>query len=162
MELKFKTNDNEIIFVNNNIIKMSKFIDNMIEINDNDDDVEIIYLPNVNSKCFNKIIEYCTYYENKQIKPIKKPLISNNLIECGVSEWDVAFIDIEQEFLFDLLMSVNYLDIDGILDLACAKIASMIKSKTPEEIRNQFNIENEFTPEEEKFLNEENKWCEDS
>lgn len=32
---------------------------------------------------------------------------------------------------------------------SCAKVASMIKGRTPEEIRSAFNIESDFTPEEE-------------
>ena len=32
---------------------------------------------------------------------------------------------------------------------SCAKIASMIKGKNPEEIRDTFGIVNDFTPEEE-------------
>merc|ERR1711939_1090527 len=47
-------------------------------------------------------------------------------------------------------------------DLACATIASMIKGKTPEEIRKTFNIVNDFTPEEEAQVREENKWCEEA
>lgn len=31
----------------------------------------------------------------------------------------------------------------------CAKVASMIKGKSPEEIRSTFNITSDFTPEEE-------------
>lgn len=33
--------------------------------------------------------------------------------------------------------------------LSCAKVASMIKGKSPEEIRSTFGITNDFTPEEE-------------
>ena len=32
---------------------------------------------------------------------------------------------------------------------SCAKVASMIKGKSPEEIRSTFGIANDFTPEEE-------------
>lgn len=34
----------------------------------------------------------------------------------------------------------------------------MIKGKTPEEIRKTFNIENDFTPEEEEQIRKENEW----
>ena len=33
---------------------------------------------------------------------------------------------------------------------------------TPEEIRKTFNIVNDFTPEEEAQVREENKWCEEA
>merc|ERR1719362_1624421 len=42
-----------------------------------------------------------------------------------------------------------------------AKVASMIKGKNTEEIRKQFNIVNDFTPEEEAQVREENRWCEE-
>jgi S-phase kinase-associated protein 1 len=79
-----------------------------------------------------------------------------------VREWDVEYVDVEQEILFELILAANYLDIKALLDLTCAKVASMIKGKTPEEIRKQFNIVNDFTPEEEAQVREENKWCEDA
>ena len=41
-------------------------------------------------------------------------------------------------------------------------VASMIKGKTPEDIRKTFNIVNDFTPEEEAQVREENKWCEEA
>lgn len=37
-----------------------------------------------------------------------------------------------------------------------------VQGKTAEEIRKTFNIVNDFTPEEEAQVREENKWCEDA
>ncbi|MCH86220.1 SKP1-like protein 1A [Trifolium medium] len=37
--------------------------------------------------------------------------------------------------------------------------AYMIKDKTPEEVRTIFNIVNDFSPEEEAKIREENKWA---
>lgn len=37
-----------------------------------------------------------------------------------------------------------------------------LQGKTAEEIRKTFNIVNDFTPEEEAQVREENKWCEDA
>lgn len=76
--------------------------------------------------------------------------------------WFATFTDKDQSIIFELILAANYLDIQPLLDLCCAKVASLIKGKTPEEIRRTFNIVNDFTPEEEAQLLEENKWCEDS
>jgi len=53
------------------------------------------------------------------------------------------------------------MDIRPLLDLCCAKIASLIKGKSPEEIRNNLNIVNDFSPEEEAKVREENRWADD-
>jgi len=45
-----------------------------------------------------------------------------------------------------MILAANYMDIKSLLDLCCAKVASMIKGKTTEEIRKTFNIKNDFTP----------------
>lgn len=45
--------------------------------------------------------------------------------------------------------AANFLDIKPLLNLTCGAVANMIKGKTPEEIRVTFNIENDFTREEE-------------
>ena len=75
-----------------------------------------------------------------------------------------AFVDkyTDPEELFPLILAANYLDCKPLLDLTCAKVATMIKGKTPEEIRRTFNIQQEFTPEEEEAVREENKWCQDA
>ena len=44
-------------------------------------------------------------------------------------------MDVDQELLFELILAANYMDIKPLLDLTCATVASMIKGKTPEEIR---------------------------
>ena len=61
-----------------------------------------------------------------------------------------------------VFQAANYMDIKPLLDLTCAKVASMIKNKSPEQIRKTFNIQNDFTPEEEEAVRAENKWAEES
>ena len=49
----------------------------------------------------------------------------------------------------------------SLSDVGCKTVANMIKGKSPEEIRKTFNIQNDFTPEEEEQIRRENEWAED-
>ncbi len=120
-----------------------------------------IPLPNVKSSVLKKIIEYMKYHQDNPAREIEKPLKSANMSEV-VSQWDADFVDVDQEVLFELILAANYMDVKPLLDLCCAKVASMIKGKTPEQIRRTFNIVNDFTPEEEAAIIAENKWAEES
>lgn len=65
---------------------------------------------------------------------------------------------LDRDALYNLILAANYLDIKPLLDLCCAQIASFIKNKTPEEIRVNLGIVNDFTPEEEAQVRQENSW----
>ena len=95
-----------------------------------------------------------TYYKDKNPKDIPKPMPSANLSEV-IDDWDVKFINsIELDNVFDLINAANYMDIPSLLDLSCAKIASLMKGKTAQEIRTMFNIECDLTEEELKEYEE--------
>jgi S-phase kinase-associated protein 1 len=121
-----------------------------------------------------KVIEFAEHYKVEPMNEIAKvriffffsvifcqPLKSANMSEV-VQEWYATFVGVDQEVLFELILAANYMDIKPLLDLTCATVASMIKGKTPEEIRKHFNIVNDFTPAEEAQVREENKWCEEA
>lgn len=57
------------------------------------------------------------------------------------------------------MQASNFLDIKSLFDLTCQKVADMMKGKQPEEIRKIFDIENDFTPEEEDEIRAEYKWA---
>lgn len=114
----------------------------------------------IKSSILRKVIEFCQHHVDNRLPEIEKPLRSANLADI-VPEWDAKFVDVSQEELFELILAANYMHINSLLDLACAKVASMIKGKSPEDIRKTFNIKNDFTPEEEAQVREENRWCEE-
>ena len=125
-----------------NILYISNLISCMLENIDNEnlEDDRDIPLLNVNAKCVAKIIEFMQYYHNDKMKDIEKPLRSSNLKDI-IQDWYAEFINIDEDFLFSLINAANYMDIQPLLNLGCAKVASLIKNKTPEEIRNIFNID---------------------
>jgi S-phase kinase-associated protein 1 len=115
----------------------------------------------VKATILKKVIEFCEHHKIEPMTEIEKPLKSQNMADV-VQNWYADFCDVEQAILFELILAANYMDIKPLLDLTCATVASMIKGKTPEEIRSTFNIVNDFSPEEEAQVREENKWCEEA
>ncbi|CAB9519899.1 phase kinase-associated protein 1 [Seminavis robusta] len=143
------------------VAKMSELVRSMMDEEAEDDDVKEIPLPNVKSQVLHKVIEFCEHHLKEPMTEIEKPLKSNSMSDV-VQKFYADFVDIEQVLLFELILAANYMDIKPLLDLTCATVASMIKGKTPEDIRTTFNITNDFSPEEEAQVREENKWCEEA
>jgi len=148
--------------------KMSGLIKDMLE-DQSEGDQTIIPVPNVTGKTLKYVVEYINYHHAARAEPIEKPL--KGRIDDVICEWDKTFLftdlvkdhdEKQHELLIDVIMAANFLNVKDLLELTCACVASMIKGKTPEQIRALFNIENDFTPEEEEKIREENRWCEES
>ena len=148
--------------------RMSGLLKDILE-DQNDGDHTFIPVPGVNGRTLKYVIEYLEYHKDAPAEPIEKPL--KGKIDDVVCEWDKTFLfrdlvrdhdERQHDLLIDVVMAANFLNIKDLLDLTCACIASMIKGKTPEQIRSLFNIENDFTAEEEAKIREENRWCEES
>ena len=115
---------------------------------------EDIPLPDIKYDILKKVVEYLAHYKDKEPQQIPKPLPSQDLKEV-TDEWDVNFINgMELDSVFDLINAANYMDISSLLDLACAKIASLMKGKSAAEIRAMFNIECDLTEDELKEYEE--------
>jgi S-phase kinase-associated protein 1 len=72
-------------------------------------------------------MEYCEKHKNDTPPEIERPLKSANLAEI-VEPYDAKFVDLENlEELFEIILAANYLDIKSLLELSCAKVASLIK-----------------------------------
>jgi len=157
-KLKLVSQEEDKIVVSKKVAMMSELVKTMVE---GDKEEKEIPLPNVKGTTLTKVVEYMKYHAENPPKEIEKPLKSANMSEV-VPQWDADFVDVDQELLFELILAANYMDIKPLLDLTCAKLASMIKGRTPEQIRKAFNIQNDFTPEEEEAVRAENKWAEES
>ncbi|GMI58476.1 hypothetical protein ScalyP_jg1697 [Parmales sp. scaly parma] len=153
--------DGDTFEVSGIVAHMSELVKSICEENEDDEEKQEIPLPNVKTVVLAKVIEFCKQYQTEKMSEIEKPLRSAVMGEV-VQEWYANFVNVEQEILFELILAANYMDIKPLLDLTCATVASMIKGKTPEDIRKTFNITNDFTPEEEAQVREENKWCEEA
>ncbi|KAI4609497.1 uncharacterized protein J4E87_005312 [Alternaria ethzedia] len=121
---------------------------------------ESIPIPNVNEAVMKKVIEWCGHHKNDP--PATQDDDSDSRKKStDIDEWDQKFMQVDQEMLFEIILAANYLDIKALLDVGCKTVANMIKGKSPDEIRKTFNIQNDFTPEEEEQIRRENEWAED-
>ncbi|SCO67953.1 suppressor of kinetochore protein 1, putative [Plasmodium vivax] len=146
-KIKLVSFEGDEFIVDKYTASMSTVILNILEVMTAEEDT--IPLPNIKTPILKKIIEYMEYHINNPAEEIPKPLITSNLQDV-VSSWDYDFVNTDKETLYELIEASNYLDIKPLLDLTCGKIASMMKDKTTEEIRAEFDIVNDFTREEEK------------
>jgi S-phase kinase-associated protein 1 len=137
--------------------KSVAFVSGVIEIWSEDHDE--LHIPTVSSAVLKKILEFCRHVRDTGPCPeIEKPLRSANMHDV-IEKWYADYIDVDQGMLMEIMISANYLDIKRLLELSCAKLASKLKDKTPLQLREEFHLENEFTPEEEARIMEENKWA---
>ena len=98
-----------------------------------------IQLKDIKYDILKVIVEYLNYYKNKTPKEIPKPVPSENL-NAFLDDWDYEFINkINLDSTFDLMNAASDLGVQTLLDLASTKVASILKSKTIEDIRSMFN-----------------------
>jgi len=160
IQVSLVSQEGEKFKVSLDIAIMSELVKTMFDSDQPEDEVQEMPLPNVKTSILAKVLEFLTHYKGEPMTEIEKPLKSSNMNEV-VQEWYADFVNVEQETLFELILAANFMDISPLLELTCATVASMVKGKTPEEIRQHFNIVNDFTEEEEAQIREENKWCEE-
>lgn len=117
---------------------------------------EEIVMFHIEGQILDKIITYMNYHVDVPCRKISKPLQSNDMSDL-VDRFDANFVDVDQETMFKLLLAANYMDVKPLLYLVCAKTATLLKDKTPDQIRKTFNIRGDYTPEEEEQVRREHR-----
>lgn len=104
-----------------------------------------------------KVVDFCQYFSNNNDRPVfDKPL--KKKFQDYVSDWYVNFFNMTDSETVQLANVVNYLNIPPLLEICVARLADMIRFKTTDQIRELFEIESDFTPEEEEKINKENQF----
>jgi hypothetical protein len=101
-------------------------------------------IPNVNSREFDKVIEYIVLHVNSPASEIVKPIIGND-INAVVNDSDQEFINNlplnGDTNVFDVMKAGDYLEIPTLVDLCLAKIAINVRGKTLDQVRADFGIQ---------------------
>lgn len=152
-KVQLMSSDNQVFEVAQEAALMSGTVKNMIEEVGSDDQIP---LPNVSGIILAKVIEYINYHVEADKKDEEDQFIMD---EDDTRAWDVTYMQVDQQTLYELILAANYLNIKGLLDLTCQTVANLIKGRSTEDLRQKFNIKNDFTPEEEEEVKRENQWA---
>lgn len=133
--------DGEKIWVAKKVLEKSELFKGLMQ---DVQDTGPIPLKNVDMKVLIKILEWIDHHQND---PEEDPE-STGENSIDIDEWDMKYMEVDQERLFHIVLVANLLDIEALLKTGCKVVTNLIKGKSPEELRKQFNmIVNEFTPE---------------
>ena len=144
--IKVKSSDGKVIELSTKAASKSKLLSGVIQ--DYPEDSEFP-LNKINGATLEKVKEYLVHYQDSEPRQIEKPL-PKDFKDC-VDEWDYKFIGDDNDQILALIFAANFMDIKPLLDLAAAKVATLIRGTTTESIRKDFEIK-DFSKEEENQM----------
>ena len=166
--LSIKTSDDQTFKVDWDVARQSQTIRTMLDdlgIEEDGDSQDTIPLPNeeVTGPVFQKALEWCKknrgkpdYNPDDEEESKKKKYVSIDQLD----NWEKDYINMTVSEMFPLMITANFLEIKGLIQLMVKAVALQIQGKSVEEIRKNFNVEDpKWTEEELKKLNEENAWA---
>merc|ERR1711973_909429 len=113
--------------------RQSKLVSNILE---GDKEASEIQVKQVDGATLELIVKYLEHHKGKEPAEIAKPIRSVKMEKIVEDTWDAEFINnLAKRALFQLILGANYMDCKSLLHLGCAKVATMIKGKSPEEIK---------------------------
>jgi len=127
---------------------MCKLVQSIVE---GDREATEIPIKKVSGDVLELIVEYLKHHDGKAPAEIAKPIRSIKMDKIVEDKWDAEFINkLSKKMIFQVILGANYMDIPSLLHLGCAKIATMIKGKSPDEIRSILSDDGDSGDAEEK------------
>lgn len=116
---------------------------------------DVIPLHHVDGSTMRKVLEFCKYHQaDTDYEPLMKQQSRPELL----TEWDRELCTTDKTVLFKLILAANHLDVPRLLEVASRLVAEMMNDMTEEQLKAEFGIEEDYTPEEKQIVIEENQW----
>ncbi|KAL0403503.1 UNVERIFIED_CONTAM: SKP1-like protein 11 [Sesamum radiatum] len=139
------SSDGQEFSIMSDAARFSETINNMVE---DGCATSAIPLPVVDGKTLAKVVAYL----NKLLPVAKNTAEKRKMNEEFLSGEEMSA-------LFQIILAANYLNIKDLLSAVAQRIADMMKNKSVKWVRKTFGIENDFTEEEEKAIQDEYPWA---
>lgn len=116
-------------------IRLSSLLSQVIE---SDQECTEVQIPGITSDILMHVVDFLEHYGGQAPPEIKRPLRSFQLREI-TTPWNAEFIEkLRFKELTGIINAANYLDLSCLLNLGCARVAIMIRGKSPERIKRIF------------------------
>ncbi|KAF3329592.1 SKP1-like protein 1B isoform X1 [Carex littledalei] len=170
-KVTLKSSDGTELVVSETVAKQSTTICGFIEARSPIDPIDPkgdpIPIPNVNAQILKMVIKYCEKCveaaDEAETETIEEgsstTQASSRISDKELRIWDEQFGGVNLKTLLSLLNAANYLHIQGLLKVTCKKVAGKMERMRVEEIRQAFNITNDYTAEEEEKIRQEHHWA---
>jgi hypothetical protein len=141
-DIKLISKNNESFTISFEHAKLSEVIQTAFAPNETDPELPV----DISSSILKAVIEYLVLCKGEKPPKIDQPLRSKNMAEITTAE-QAKFIDsfLEQHSkkeLYDLISAANFLQIESLLHLGCAKVAALIKGEPLDKIKDILKIDN--------------------
>ena len=113
---------------------ISKLVNTIVE---KDPECTEIPLVEINTKILEYVVNFINEHKGEEPPIVERPLRSKLMKEV-TNDWDANFIDQigeQRSELYELISAANYLDIQSLLHLGCAKVAALIKGQPIDKIK---------------------------
>jgi len=149
--------DRVAIKFSSKILELSHFLKTTVEdMSSMDDPLDL----DVSEVVLNWIKEFLEHYNfnAKAMKTIQKPLKTSNFEELTDTFSNNFLKSKTHQQIADLMMGTSYLQCQILFDYCCAFVASYFRDKTIDELKTEFNITEELTPELEEQIKKDNAY----
>lgn len=139
-ELEITSKDNKKFAVTRKNAGISVLIKQAIE---TEDTTESLPLSEVTGDILKLVVKYMNQWKGEEPQIPAKPL-KNKEMSKVTDAWSAKFIDDvgkDKETLYNLILAANYMNINSLLHLGCAKVASLIKGQPLEKIKEILSTE---------------------
>lgn len=127
--IKLKSSDGQIFEANREMVKLSEFIESMVEhFGEDEFRDKAMTLKGVDSECLGMILKWAACKTDTDFN-------SDSLVR-----FEKKFIQENQKNIYQLIDAANFLGVKDLLDMLCKIVASKFTNKMPSQLREEFGI----------------------
>ncbi|MDD4931388.1 MAG: hypothetical protein PHG66_04575 [Candidatus Colwellbacteria bacterium] len=138
--INLKSKDGKIFRVPRGNANISDLVFAAIE---GEPDAEEVPLPSVKADVLTHIVEYMNKKKGDKTVVVVKPLKVTMEDSCPGGKWDAEFINKvaeDKSLLRAMVMASNYMAINSLLHLSCARVGLSLKGKSKEKMMEELDI----------------------